>query len=146
MPFALGLAAQVGFLTHQISYLASRLGASGAGLAVSLTTMAAVIGRLLTGIYIDRLDRRLVSAGTFTLQAAALGTMLVFPGPLFLYLGCVGFGLGVGNLVSLPGLIVQQEFPPEHFSRIVSLIVACNQYVFAFGPGSLVLCHVETIG
>ena len=137
MPFALGLAAQVGFLTHQISYLASQLGASGAGLAVSLTTMAAVIGRLLTGLYIDRLDRRLVSAGNFILQAVALGTMLVFPGQLFLYLGCIGFGLGVGNLVSLPGLIVQQEFPPEHFGRIVSLIVACNQYVFAFGPVSL---------
>jgi MFS family permease len=137
IPFALGLTAQVGFLTHQILYLSPRLGASGAGLAVSLTTMAAVIGRLLTGIYIDRLDRRLVSAGTFTLQAVALGTMLVFPSQLFLYLGCLGFGLGVGNVVSLPGLIVQQEFPPEHFSRIVSLIVACNQYTFAFGPGSL---------
>lgn len=137
IPFALGLAAQVGFLTHQISYLAPRLGTSGAGLAVSLTTMAAVIGRLLTGVYIDRLDRRLVAAGNFTLQAMALGTMLVFPSQLFLYLGCIGFGLGVGNVVSLPGLIVQQEFPPEQFSRIVSLIVACNQYTFAFGPGSL---------
>lgn len=137
IPFALGLTAQVGFLTHQISYLAPRLGTSGAGLVVSLTTVAAVIGRLLTGAYIDRLDRRLVSAANFTLQAVALGTMLVFPGPLFLYLGCVGFGLGVGNLVSLPGLIVQQEFPPEHFGRTVSLILACNQYTFAFGPSSL---------
>jgi MFS family permease len=137
IPFALGLTAQVGFLTHQISYLAPRLGTSGAGLAVSLTTIAAVIGRLLTGACIDRLDRRLVSAGNFTLQAVALGAMLVFPGQLCLYLGCVGFGLGVGNLVSLPGLIVQQEFPPEHFGRIVSLIVACNQYTFAFGPGGL---------
>jgi hypothetical protein len=63
IPFALGLTAQVGFLTHQISYLAPRLGTSGAGLAVSLTTIAAVIGRLLTGACIDRLDRRLVSAG-----------------------------------------------------------------------------------
>ena len=39
--------------------------------------------------------------------------------------------------MSLPGLIVQQEFPPEHFGRIVSLILASNQYTFAFGPGGL---------
>jgi hypothetical protein len=28
-----------------------------------------------------------------------------------LYLGCALFGLAVGNMVSLPALIVQQEFP-----------------------------------
>ena len=28
-----------------------------------------------------------------------------------LYLGCILFGFGVGNLITLPGLIMQQEFP-----------------------------------
>jgi cyanate permease len=37
-------------------------------------------------------------------------------------------------MISLPGLIVHQEFPKQHFSRIVSLIVAINQFTFAFGP------------
>ena len=54
-----------------------------------------------------------------------------------LYLGCILFGLGLGNLISLPGLIVQQEFPEQHFSRIVGLIVAANQFAFVFGPGLL---------
>ena len=43
----------------------------------------------------------------------------------------------LGNLISLPGLIVQQEFAEQHFSRIVGLIVAANQFAFAFGPGVL---------
>jgi len=47
------------------------------------------------------------------------------------------FGLGLGNLVSLPGLIVQQEFPKRDFARIISMIVAINQFTFAFGPGLL---------
>jgi len=51
-----------------------------------------------------------------------------------LYLGCGLFGLGVGNTTSLPGLLVQQEFPKRHFARIVSLVVAINQFSFAFGP------------
>jgi MFS family permease len=137
IPFALGLAAQVGFLTHQIAYLDPLLGTNGAAIAVSLTTMAAVIGRLLTGIIIDRLDRRKVSSANFSVQVIAMGAMLLFPTPLGLYLACAGFGLGVGNMISLPALIVQQEFPKEQFARIISLIVALNQFTFAFGPGAL---------
>ena len=33
------------------------------------------------------------------------------------------FGLGVGNTTSLPGLIAQQEFPKQHFARVISLPV-----------------------
>ena len=47
------------------------------------------------------------------------------------------FGLGLGNLVSLPALIVQQEFPAPHFARVVSMVVAINQFAFAFGPALL---------
>ena len=57
--------------------------------------------------------------------------------PTMLYLGCALFGLGVGNTTSLPGLLVQQEFPKQHFARIVSLVVAINQFSFAFGPSLL---------
>jgi hypothetical protein len=57
--------------------------------------------------------------------------------PAMLYLGCASFGLGVGNNTSLPGLLVQQEFPKQHFARIVSVAVAINQFSFAFGPSLL---------
>jgi MFS family permease len=137
IPFALGLTAQVGFLTHQIAYLEPRLGHHGAGLAVSLTTMAAIMGRLITGVFIDRVHRRLISSINFILQAAALGAMIMFPTHLPLYLACVGVGLTVGNMTSLSALIVQQEFPQERFGTIISLIVAFNQLTFAFGPGVL---------
>jgi hypothetical protein len=52
-------------------------------------------------------------------------------------LGCVLFGLGVGNLISLPPLIVQREFAPSDVGRVVALITAINQAVFAFAPGAL---------
>ena len=44
------------------------------------------------------------------------------------------FGFGVGNLITLPGLIVQQEFPRRDFARAVSLNVAINQLVAATRP------------
>jgi MFS family permease len=99
--------------------------------------MAAVIGRLVTGVFIDRLHRRMVSSIDFVIQAIALAAMIVFPTRHALYIACVGFGLGAGNLISLPALIVQQEFPQEHFGKVISLIVALNQFTFASGPGGL---------
>jgi MFS family permease len=137
IPFALGLLAQVGFLTHQISYLQQFLEAQSASLAVSLTTAAAVVGRTVTGFFIDRLDRRVVSAANFALQTTALGLLLFANATSLVYLGCLLFGLGVGNMITLPSLIVQQEFPQQYFSKVVSLVVSLNQFTFAFGPAIL---------
>ena len=50
VPFALGLTAQVGFLTHQVGFLSPTIGTVAAGWAVSLTTFAAVLGRMSRAI------------------------------------------------------------------------------------------------
>jgi len=135
--FALGLMVQVGFLTHQVAYLSPILGSIATAWAVSLTTLSAVVGRLLIGLIVDNWDRRAVACGNFLVQCAGTALLAANPSAPMLYLGCILFGLGLGNLISLPGLIVQQEFPEQHFSRIVGLIVAANQFAFAFGPGLL---------
>jgi len=136
-PFALGLLAQVGFITHQVAYLTPRLGAARAALTLSLTTLAAILGRLATGVFIDRVDRRLACAANLAVQAVAVVTMIGWPSPSVLYVACALFGLGVGNMTTFPGLVVQVEYPKEHFSRVVSFVVAINQFTFAFGPGLL---------
>jgi MFS family permease len=136
MPFALGLTAQVGFLTHQVAFLTPMTGTLTAAWIVSLTSFAAILGRLGTGLFVDRVDRRLVSCLNFLLQAGAMGILMTTSAPA-LIIGCVLFGLGLGNLVSLPALIVQQEFPNRDFARIVSMVVAINQFAFAFGPALL---------
>ena len=56
------------------------------------------------------------------------------PSPVGVYAGCALFGLGVGNLTTLPGLILAVEWPREHFSGLVGLVVGINQLTFAFGP------------
>jgi MFS family permease len=134
VPFALALTAQVGFLTHQIAFLAPTIGAIAAGWAVSLTTSAAVVGRIATGYIADRFDRRTVACVNFIVQMLGMAILATARTPALLYIGCVLFGLGVGNTTSLPGLLVQQDFPKQHFARIVSLVVAINQFSFAFGP------------
>jgi MFS family permease len=134
IPFALGLVAQVGFLTHQLTYLLGFIGPQSAAFAVSATTVAAVLGRTGTGFVIDRMNPRLVSSGNFVLQIVGLATLLAAESTPMIYAGCILYGLGVGNLVTLPSLIVQREFARQDFSRIVSLIIGLNQFTFAFGP------------
>ena len=48
---------------------------------------------------------------------------------------CALFGFSVGNLITLPSLIVQGEFEPRSFGVLISLITAINQVTYAFGPG-----------
>jgi MFS family permease len=134
IPFALGLAAQVGLLTHVVALLTPPLGLAGAARAVSVTTLAALIGRLVTGGVVDRVDRRRVASLTLLVQLAGVGLLARGDAPWTLYGGCVLFGLGVGNLTSLPGLIVAVEWPRERFASLVGLVVAINQLTFAFGP------------
>jgi MFS family permease len=144
IPFALGLTAQVGFLTHQIAFLSPVIGTIDAGWAVSLTTFAAVVGRIAAGFVVDRCNRRVVASLNFVMQALGIAILAVATEAWMLYLGCLLVGAGVGNATSLPGLIVQREFPKQHFARIVSLVVAINQFSFAFGPTLIAqLQHAE---
>jgi MFS family permease len=139
--FSLGLLAQISFIAHQVAYLEPTLGLKGAGWAVSATSLSALVGRLAVGLVIDRVDRRGASAAVLCVQVSAMIVLLSSESLFGLYLGCILFGFGVGNLITLPGLIVQQEFPRRDFARAVSLNVAINQLVAATGPSILGVLH-----
>jgi len=134
IPFALGLTAQVGVLTHLVALVTPALAGSGAARAISTTTAAALIGRLATGIVVDRVSRRLVASLTLAAQIAGLALLARGDTATSVYAGCVLFGLGVGNLTTLPGLILAVEWPRERFAGLVGLVVGINQFTFAFGP------------
>ena len=59
IPFALGIIAQVGFIVHQIAILEPKIGALKAGLAVSVMTSMAIVGRVSLSVVADHLDPRL---------------------------------------------------------------------------------------
>jgi MFS family permease len=136
IPFALGLTVQVGILTHQVSILLPVAGPAGTSFAVGITVVGAFAARIITGFFVDRLDRRSVACANFLLQAAAM-PLFMFTTPASLYLACALLGTSVGNTVALPGLILQKEFPKAYFSRAVSLVLAICNFTYAFGPGAL---------
>jgi cyanate permease len=71
------------------------------------------------------------------MQVAALLTLVLQSDPWIVFGASVVFGLGVGNLITFPSLIIQREFAPRDFARVVALLTAINQVTYAFGPGLL---------
>jgi MFS family permease len=133
--FALVLFAQVGFIVHLISFLDPVIGRERAAVAVAMLTAMAMVGRVLFSTVIDRLNQRLASAISFTSQAVALAIIIHSRNEMVLIAACALFGFSVGNLITLPALIVQREFDPRSFGVLISLITAINQITYAFGPG-----------
>ena len=135
--FALALFAQVGVLSHLLARLSPFLGTGGAALAVSVTTISAVAGRMLLAWLIGDNDRRYAACVNFIVQTLGVLLLCLFDAPALLLLGCVLFGLGVGNMAAIPALIAQKEFRSADVGTVVALVVAINQAVFALAPAAL---------
>jgi MFS family permease len=144
--FALGMFAQVGVTAHLVTRLVPLVGPVGAAMAVSLATACAVIGRVSMGIMLGDADRRIVAAANFAIQAFGVSLLAIGSSAVVLVPGCMLFGLGVGNLLTLPPLIAQREHVPGDVPRVVALITAVNQAVFAFAPAVIGLIREATGG
>ncbi len=133
---SLGLFAQVGMVAHLFSLLVPSLGAGGAGGAMGMITIAAVFGRFLLGWMMPPgADRRIFAAGNGLIQIAG-SVILVSAGasPGLLLLGSALFGLGLGNLTTMPAIIAQAEFRPADLTHVVALVTAISQAGYAFAP------------
>jgi MFS family permease len=141
-PFALAITAQVGVMVYQVSYLLPLLGTAGTSAGLVCTSAAGAVGRLALSVVIDTLDQRLVAAATFASQAAGLTLMITLPQvPAALFAGSIIFGLGMGNVVALPSLIIQREFAASSFALALGLSTAIGQIAYSLGPALLGLLH-----
>jgi MFS family permease len=83
-------------------------------------------------------DRRRVACISYAVQIAGALVLIVAAGsnvPLLL-LGVLLFGVGIGNVTSMPPLIAQVEFVKEDVPRVVALVVATGQATYAFAPAA----------
>ncbi|MFA7506395.1 MAG: MFS transporter, partial [Burkholderiaceae bacterium] len=144
LPFTLPLMGQVGFLTHQLALLEPRLGVQAAAWAIGVTTGAGVIGRTLFGALADRVDIRRMTGATFMVQVACLLVLAAEPAPVWIYLACGVYGLGLGNMITMPGVIAYQELPPRDVARAIGLVYGTLQVCYSFGPAILGLIRDAT--
>jgi MFS family permease len=135
IPFALALLAQIGFIVHQIALLEPKIGRAAAGFAVSVMTFMAIAGRLGLGMIVDRFDPRLVTAASLVSQAVALLTIQQSDTVSIVLAACAVFGFSVGNMITLPPLIIHREFSAASFVVVMGLTNAISGTIGALGPG-----------
>lgn len=133
--------AQTGVLIHQIRFLTYGTAAEGAispqaaALAVSVTTLASILGRLALGAVVDRLNKRRVAVGLILAQAAATASLLFARGDLALiYATVLAFGLGMGCVLMLQALLVSDLFGVASFGEIYGATVLVATLGLAAGP------------
>jgi MFS family permease len=111
------------------------LGTNGASIAVMCVGAATLLSRLGIGAVIDRLPPRTASAMSFVLQALSTAIWVgLSDHPWALYLGSILLGVAAGNMLTLPTLIIQREFPPALFGSVLGLAMAIVSAASALMP------------
>jgi MFS family permease len=141
LAFALGLAAQVGFFTHQVNLARPVLGTEGAGWLAGATGFANLLGRLLLARIVDQMPVRRYTAAIFGAQAVALIVLALAGGPAVLIVTSLIYGFCLGQITTLSPIVVRREFGAASFGAIYGVAATVIQLTSALGPGIYGVLH-----
>src|SRR5690554_2235373 len=106
----MGLMVQVGFLSQQVKLLQSHISPSGISLTILAAGSLALLGRVILARHADRINIR--QSSFIVLLMAGIGMLIIgiTDSVTVIILGDLIIGFNVGNLTTLPALIVRREF------------------------------------
>lgn len=134
LAFGIGFLVQVGFLTHHVAYLVPALGSGGASAVVAGTAVAAFVGRILLARYVDSVNPRTIACGVLCVGATGLAVLSYARSPLLIIAASLAYGLTVGNVTTLPSIIVRREFGAPSFGAVYGLAALAIGLCTALGP------------
>jgi len=136
LAFGIGLMVQIGFLSQQVELLQTYIGSTGIAVTVLAAGSLAFLGRVILARFADRVNVRHVSA--MVLLTAGLGMSIIGTADsvTIIIVGVLVFGFNVGNLTTLPALIVRREFGALSFGRIFGITGTFMQLISSFGPAT----------
>jgi MFS family permease len=135
--FAIGLAMQIGFITHHVTLAEPMLGMAGAGLLVSATGGSALIGRLILARIVDGVAVRRLACGVMIAQSAALLSLSLWPTVPVLVVASLVYGYGIGHITTLGPIVVRREFGAAAFGATYGTAASVIQLTSAFGPAAI---------
>lgn len=143
--FAVGLAAQVGFFTHQVNFTRPLFGAEGAGWLAGATGFSNLLGRLLLARIADQVPVRLYSAALFGVQAITLITLALAGGAAVMIVTCLIYAFCLGQITTLSPIVVRREFGAASFGAVYGMAATVIQLISALGPSIYGVLH-DTLG
>lgn len=133
--FLLVLIAQTGYIIHQVSFLEERFGSRNqAAFTISLTAFGSIVARLAVGIFADAVDRRLLSAILFVVQATCVVLIVSTENVAATWVLTLIFGFTIGNVYMMQTLLVGEIFGMVSFGSIFGLISLAGQAGSSLGP------------
>jgi predicted MFS family arabinose efflux permease len=141
LAFAVGLAAQVGFFTHQVNLARPLLGTDGAGWLAGATGFANLVGRLLLARIVDQMPVRRYAAVIFAVQAVVLIALALSGGMIVLIITSLIYGFCLGQITTLSPIVVRREFGAASFGAIYGIAATVIQLTSALGPGVYGVLH-----
>lgn len=143
------IAAGVAILVNFVPLLRDRgiAPAAAAGMA-SISGLSAIVGRVLIGVLLDRIDNtRPIAVAAFALPALASMILLIAGASIPLtILAAILLGLGLGAEMDIAAFLAARYFGLLHFSGTFGIIVACYGVAAGVGPmlGSMVYDRTGT--
>ncbi len=142
--FGIALMVQLGFLSHQVNLLQTFVTPTITAMVILTSGALAFLGRVLLARVADRLNIRWIASAVLVLSAAGLLVIAMANSALALIIGILLFGFNVGNLTTLPALIVRREFGAVSFGKVFGITGTFMQLISALGPAIFGLMHDQT--
>lgn len=144
LTFGVALMVQIGFLSHQVNLLQTFVTPAMTALIVLASGALAFLGRIWLARVADRLNIRLIASAVLIFSAIGLIVTAMANTALVLIVGILLFGFNVGNLTTLPALIVRREFGATSFGKVFGITGTFMQLLSALGPAIFGLMHDRT--
>lgn len=133
--FFLVLAAQTGFLLHQLSFLEDRFGSRQvASLTLTVTAFGSIVARLVVGQFADRISKRTLSFVLFVVQAASVLGVVFIDNTVITWIFVLIIGFTIGNVYMMQSLLVSEIFGLTSFATVMGLISVATQTGSGLGP------------
>lgn len=144
--FGIALMVQLGFLSQQVNLLQTYVTPTSTAIIILVSGALAFLGRVLLARVADRLNIRLIASAVLLLSAIGLIMTATASTAWPLIIGILIFGFNVGNLTTLPALIVRREFGAPSFGKVFGITGTFMQLLSALGPAIFGLMHDRTGG
>lgn len=130
------IVAGVAILVNFVPLLRDRGMAPGVAAGVAAVAgVGAIVGRILIGFLLDRVDARPVAIAAFLLPAVASLVLLVAGGSVLLAVAAaVLLGLGLGAEMDIATYLSARHFGLDNFSGVFGIIVAFYGVAAGLGP------------
>jgi MFS family permease len=142
--FGIALMVQLGFLSHQVNLLQTFVTPTMTAMIVLASGALAFLGRVLLARVADRLNIRWIASAVLVLSAIGLIVTATANTAVPLIIGTLLFGFNVGNLTTLPALIVRREFGALSLGKVFGITGTFMQLISALGPAIFGLMHDQS--